>query len=117
MNTATFTPHLPTITVAKIETADDLKEVGALLRDNRATFVGLPYTRKDIRVRKNNIYVPAENDAEPSITLAMIGTLLVTSTNGKLFLTDEAVVADGDFTVVPLELFKPVVGLNNTEER
>lgn len=117
MNTATFTPHLPTITVAKIETAEDLKKVGELLRDNRATFVGLPYMKKDIRTRKNNIYVLAENDAEPSIVLAMVGTLLVTSTNGKRFLTDEAVIADGDFTLVPLELFKPVVGLNNTEER
>lgn len=117
MNTATFTPHLPTVTVAKIETMEDLKEVGELLRNNRTTFVGLPYMRKDMRVRKNSIYVPAENDAEPSIVLAVIGTLLVTSTNGKRFLTDEAVVADGDFTLVPLELFKPVVGLKNTEER
>ena len=109
MTTIVFQPVLPLIQVTKIETEEQVKEIGEFLRTYHSKFVGLPYgfTAYGLRVHKKSVSIPSD---EGRYDLFKIGSYLVTSENGLRYLTSNMVVAHGGFPDFPAELFTPIGG-------
>jgi len=107
-----FHPVLPKLSVTKIETTEQVKEIGAFLRSYPYLFVGLPsfFSYSAMRVRKAAAYIPAQHSNDINHDIFVIGDYLVVSENGTRYFTKEESVKHGVFRGFPAELFVPIEG-------
>ena len=109
-----FAPKLPQITVEKLETKEQIKALGELLRTHRELFLRLDHVYvRAMRTRNSMIYIPTSSlgrDEDDGVIIAQIGMYLLTSENGKRFITNKGYVKHGVFADMPWELFVPIEG-------
>ena len=107
-----FQPILPKLSVTKIETTEQVKEIGAFLRAHSYLFIGLPtfFSYSAMRVRKEVAYIPAQYSGDTERNIFAIGDYLVVSENGARYFTKEESVKHGVFRGFPAELFVPIEG-------
>lgn len=104
----TLTPKLPTLTVTKLDTVDELKRVGKLIREQHYRFPALKNIAiGTVRTRKNNIYARPIGTDDYAEIIADLNSYLVESSNGHLCITNNNGIVWGDLTDVPFELLIP----------
>jgi hypothetical protein len=113
MTTLTFNPVFPTVEVTPIDTPQQLKAYVKMLISDSASFI-----KKDgflmvhaIKITGDTALIPdigMRKDAD--IIIARVGWLFVESSDGKRLFTDDLSVARGNFSSLPVELFKPISG-------
>lgn len=109
-----FAPVLPDIDVDIIETREELKALLEEYKADPSSVLGIDTqgATGSIRVHKWGVTIRDTGDyGIPAwVKLFVIGDYVVTSSNGKKFITSDSDVSYGNFTTVPQELFKPVRG-------
>ncbi len=109
-----FTPKLPQIKVIRLETREQIKDLGELLRNHKGLFLRLDHVYvRAMRTRGDMIYVPSSSlgrEEDEGTLIAKVGMYVLTSENGKRFITDKEYVKHGVFAEMPWELFVPIEG-------
>ena len=103
-----FAPKFPLLTVSKLETSEDIKNLELLMRQIPKQFVGISVdTIQRMRVHKTDI--TSKKETEPAAELiAIIGNYLVTSENGKRFISADSHIRHGILQSLPAEMFIPI---------
>ena len=101
-------PLMPKLKVTQLGTSIDIKDLEMLMRLVPEEFVGISTeTIRRMRVHARDITVKRETETLTEL-VAEIGNYLVTSENGKRFITTDRAIRHGVVTSVPRELFQPI---------